>query len=151
MGRCAAMRLAPHSFNVSYTNMTYRINDKEVDNVLSLDGQERYKHFVKRVADWEEVWGLRNNDGWVTSENNEGEESIPFWPHPEYAHRCATGQWEGNQPTPIDLESFIEEWLPGLEGDAMLVAVFPTPEGKSVHVQPSVLLESLKEELTQYE
>ena len=46
---------------------------------------------------------------------------------------------------------FMEKWLPGMERDEILVAVFPTPEGKSIYVQQSMLLESLEEELIQYE
>ncbi len=131
--------------------MVYRINEKEIAAILALPGQSGYEHFVKRIADWEELWGLKDNEGWVTSANDEGEKSIPFWPHPEYAHMCAEGSWEGNLATRIDLKSFMEEWLPGMERDGMFVAVFTTPEGKSVYVQPNVLLESLEEELTQYE
>ena len=131
--------------------MAYRIHENEISAILALPGHSRYEHFVKRVADWEELWGLKDNDGWVTSVNNAGEKSIPFWPHPEYAHMCAEGSWERNLSTRIDLQAFMEKWLPGMERDGILVAVFPTPEGKSVYVQPSMLLESLEEELIQYE
>lgn len=131
--------------------MTYIVNDKEITNVLSLSGPDRYEHFVNRVADWEELWGLKDDAGWVTLANDEGEEGIPLWPHPEYAKMCANGPWEGNQPALIDLRSFIEKWLPGMEHDGMLVAVFPTPEGKGVFVLSSVLAEDLNEALNQYD
>ena len=131
--------------------MTYRINEQEIKGVLALSGQGRYEHFIKRIADWEELWGLKDNNGWVTSEDDDGNKSIPFWPHPEYAKLCAEGQWKGNEETSIDLKSFIEKWLPGMEQDNLLVAVFPTPSGKSVYVQPSCLRENIEEELEQYE
>ena len=59
--------------------------------------------------------------------------------------------WKGNQEASIDLKSFLEKWLPGMEKDNLLVAVFPTPAGKSAYVQPAVLQESIEEELKQYE
>ena len=48
-----------------------KINQKQIDAVLKLSGAERYQHFVKKIADWEEVWGLYQ-DGWalLETENN---------------------------------------------------------------------------------
>lgn len=131
--------------------MSYRINDKEIENVLALSGADRYEHFVKRVADWEEVWSLQDINGWVSSENDEGIKSIPVWPHPEYAKLCADEHWKGNNPSSIELQVFIEKWLPGMEKDGLLVAVFPTPSGKSVQVSPTELKKHLQEECEQYE
>jgi hypothetical protein len=131
--------------------MSYRINDKEIENVLALSGADRCEHFVKRVADWEEVWSLRDEKGWVSSENDEGIKSIPVWPHPEYAKLCAEESWKGNKPSSIELQAFMEKWLSGMEKDGLLVAVFPTPSGKSVQVSPAELKQHLQEECEQYE
>ncbi|MDH5446990.1 MAG: DUF2750 domain-containing protein [Gammaproteobacteria bacterium] len=131
--------------------MSYRINDKEIENVLALSGADRYEHFVKRVADWEEVWSLQDKNGWVSSENDEGIKSIPVWPHPEYTKLCAEENWKGNNPSSIELQAFIEKWLPGMEKDGLLVAVFPTPSGKGVQVTPAELKQHLQEECEQYE
>ncbi len=35
------------------------INPEQVEAVLKLPAKERYGHFIKRVADFEEAWGLR--------------------------------------------------------------------------------------------
>ena len=131
--------------------MSYKINEKEIENVLSRNGEERYYHFIARVSDWEELWGLKDKNGWVTAEDDEGEKSIPFWPHEEYARLCANGSWQGNDPTPIELSVFIEKWLPGMEKDGLLVAVFPTPSEKSLQISPSKLKSDLEEECGQYE
>ncbi len=131
--------------------MSYRINNKEIESLLTLSGTVRYEHFVKRVADWEEVWSLRDKKGWVLSENDEGVKSIPVWPHPEYAKLCAEESWKGNKPSSIELQEFMENWLPGMETDGVLVAVFPTPSGKSVQVSAAELKQHLLEECEQYE
>ena len=131
--------------------MSYRINDKEIENVLALSGADRYEHLVSRIADWEEVWSLRDETGWVLSETDEGARSIPVWPHPEYARRCAEGRWKGNEPASIGLQAFMDKWLPGMENDGLLVMAFPTPLGKGVQVSPVELKRRLQEECEQYE
>ena len=35
-----------------------KINAKQLDAVISLTSEKRYQHFVKRIADVEEVWAL---------------------------------------------------------------------------------------------
>lgn len=40
--------------------------NKEAENVLKLDNRKKYEYFIKKVADFEEVWSLRDEDGWAT-------------------------------------------------------------------------------------
>lgn len=87
--------------------MTYRITQKEIEQVSALDGPARYAHFIKRVSDWEQVWGLHATDGWASA-GCEGVETFPLWPHPEYAKLQAQGQWQGYAPEPIELGSFFK-------------------------------------------
>ncbi len=42
-----------------------------MEAVLALPREERYAHFVKRVADTEQVWGLYNN-GWASAATDDG-------------------------------------------------------------------------------
>ena len=69
--------------------MTWEIHKKEFENVLKMNGPERYNYFIQKVADWEEVWGLKAEDGWAMVGDPNSNECIPFWPHPEYAQVCA--------------------------------------------------------------
>ena len=108
--------------------MPYRLTAKESEAVSALPPDERLRHLVKRVADWEEVWSLREPNGWALSRGASGEVAAPFWPHPDYAQRCAAGEWAGCEPQTIALDAFFERWLPGLARDGRVAAVFPTPE-----------------------
>jgi hypothetical protein len=38
--------------------MTWVMDDKEFEAVLSLPAQRRYAYLLKRVADWERIWSL---------------------------------------------------------------------------------------------
>ena len=79
-----------------------------------------------------------------------GKEFMPVWPHRRYAEACAQGEWSGAEPTPIDLDRWLEAWLPGMIKDGVGVAVFPIPNGPAVPVRPERLRDDLLEELAKY-
>jgi hypothetical protein len=131
--------------------MTWKLDRKELEAVPGLPAPERYAHFVKRTADWEEVWGLRDDRGWVTAIDAEGRTFMPVWPHPEYARVCAAGAWENASAASIDVDEFVERSLPSLEDQGYLVSVFPAPTGNGVAVEPGRLRHDLEAELERYE
>ena len=108
----------------------------------------RYEYFIKKVADFEEVWGLYN-DGWATSEDDEGNMLIPFFPKKEFAEYYAINEWNVFKATSIDLDEFIEEWLEGMYKDGIKPSIFPTHEDSAL-VEISVLLRDLRNELEKY-
>jgi len=55
--------------------MTWNLNGKEFENVVQLPPQKRYEYFIKKVADWREVWSLWN-DGWVLMGDKDGGEMV---------------------------------------------------------------------------
>lgn len=122
-----------------------------MEAVLRLPGPERYEHFVKQVADWEQAFGLSKN-GWALAARGADEHRVfPLWPSGEYAKACAKDKWEGFEPTPISLNDLMEELLPKLQRDGTLVGVFYTPDGKGVIRQPADLAEDLRSESARYE
>ena len=128
-----------------------KLSPEEMRGVLDADGPTRYAHFVKRVADWEEVWGLRAPDGWVSVSDESGVSMFPVWPHEEYARLVATDDWSNAVPTSIDVHDWIDSWLPNLLEDGSKIAVFPTPQGKGVVVEPQQLKADIENELSRYE
>ncbi|MCU0836888.1 MAG: DUF2750 domain-containing protein [Chromatiaceae bacterium] len=119
---------------------TYALSEQEFDAVSRLSGRERFAHLLKRVADWETVWGL-----------SEGNSSFPVWPHPRYAAACADREWAGNAPAAIDVHEFVAEWLPAMASDNVSLAVFPTPGLRGVIVSATELAAALRQALAQYE
>ena len=131
--------------------MSYKINDQEFAAVSRLPAKERYGHFIKRVADWQEVWGLRDDEGWVAVGDDEGRSCFPVWPHPRYAEALATGDWSIYRAAAIPLGEWLDDWLPGMEEDDVHVAVFPTPSLQGVVVSCAELRAHLEHELALYE
>lgn len=126
-----------------------KINEKQLLSVFALSSEERYKHFVKVIADWEEVWGLYD-EGWAMSETNDGSRTFPCWPAKEYAKQCAIGIWGNYEATAIPIDEFIEDFLNDFEKKSIYVSVFPNVEGLSVVQDASVLEQNLRDELELY-
>ena len=130
--------------------MAPQINDKELQSIFRLPPDQRYAYFVKRVADWEEIWSLRGEGGWVLAGDENMRELVPVWPFREYASECAVATWAGNVPESISLDSWLEEWTLGMTEDHRLVAVFPNQENNGVVVEPIRLKADIEIELLKY-
>lgn len=53
------------------------MNNKEFEAVIKIPGPKRYEYFIKKVVDYEELWGLYD-DGWAITEDDQGNKMIPF-------------------------------------------------------------------------
>ncbi|MDF1763505.1 MAG: DUF2750 domain-containing protein [Oleibacter sp.] len=129
--------------------MSYELNQKQIDSVLSLPDEKRFYHFIARIVDWEEVWGLRTDSGWATV-NSEGRFCIPFWPHPKYSEMFAKGDWDGYYPEKISLDDYVNKWLPGMVKDGAYPAIFPNLSMQGIVVEALRVLAAIDEELEKY-
>lgn len=124
------------------------MNNKELEAVMKLPANKRYEYFIKKVVDFEEVWGLYN-DGWAMTQDNTGEMLIPFWPSKEFAELCSIDEWSDFAPESIELEEFINDWLPGIQDDGYKVSVFWNNDDSAV-LEVDTLLKDLEKELEKY-
>jgi hypothetical protein len=122
----------------------WEIADDEVQRLLALSAEDRATAFFQLVADWEEAWGLVDDQGWIVARDTD---ALPLWPHAAFAEACAQGRWEGARPEAIPLEDLLDELLPLLEGDGLRAAVFPTPDDPGLPLPPVELRERLEREL----
>ena len=128
-----------------------KVNDKELAAVIALPSAKRYEYFVKSVADYEELWTLRKDNGFVLVAADDERELVPVWPHRRFAEICANENWEDAEATSISLERWLTAWTPGLTKDNRGVAVFPIPSGSGLPVPPSRLHADLTSECSKYE
>jgi hypothetical protein len=122
---------------------------KKIKNVLQLNAQARGDYFIRKIVDFEVVWGLFDK-GWATAQVA-GVTAIPFWPEEGFADLCASAEWAGFLPKSIELSDFLSRWLPGLEGDGRICVLFPTHTERGFLIQPLDLLNLINKELQQYE
>ena len=125
------------------------LNKSQISAVLDLQAGERFEHFIKTIADREEVWGLYR-DGWALAGANDGMMVFPFWPAKEYARLCAEKEWEGYEPRLISLSDFTDKLLPKLKEDGVLPGIFFTPSGKGLTPSIEELRAALSAELSNY-
>ncbi|HHW38526.1 MAG TPA: DUF2750 domain-containing protein [Bacillales bacterium] len=120
----------------------------EIAAVIKLPADKRYEYFIKKVVDFEEIWGLYN-DGWAMTQDDTGKMLMPFWPKKEFAELCSIGEWSDLSPESIDLEEFINDWLPGIKDDGYRVSVFWNNDDSAV-LEVDTLLKDLGSELEKY-
>lgn len=125
------------------------MNKNELEMTLKLDPDKRYRYFIKKVVDYEEVWSLSNDDGWVISEGENGILHLHFWATKEHANHCAIKQWKDTSPESISLDDFVENWLPGMLEDGVGLSIFFNNRN-SVSKPISLVLEDIEEELQNY-
>ena len=117
--------------------------------MVAADGKRRYEYFIHRVADTQRVWSL-HADGWAALGDDEGKKLFPLWPHEKYAERFKKEGFEAYEPRAIDLDLFVEEWLPKMKEAGVSPAVFPVATGASVVVSCDDLQANLRHELSKY-
>ena len=96
---------------------------------------------------------------WILEDNNENFliitpqqdlEYLPVWPHTDYAlafHEV----YPSLKPSRIQLDTFLEIWLPNLNNDGLKVGVLPNLGTTVWIIDPLDLKEELENELKQYE
>lgn len=114
------------------------------DDLLALGAEERYRYTVAQAVSGEQLWGLRDEEGWATVGDEEGGVFLPLWPHAELAALCATETWAAYRPEPIRLVELLAAWLPSLGEEGWGIAVFPTSSMSGVHVTSDELRSDLE-------
>lgn len=123
--------------------------NQEMEQVLKLDNEKKYEYFIKKITDFEEVWSLKDEEGWASLGDND-KIYFPVWATKEYADLCISEEWEGYESGSIYLPDFIEKWLPGLKKDEIRITVM-WHKGKGIDVDWDTLLEDIEAEMEEYE
>lgn len=118
--------------------MAYKLTAEQRSRIQQLDAEQRYQHFLEKVSRWEEIWSLKDDEGFVVV-SSDNEDCMPVWPHPDYAQEWATGDWDNCQPFKIDLEAWLDRWLPGMDEDGISIAVFPNLDENGIVEGPREL------------
>ncbi|MAJ79845.1 MAG: hypothetical protein CMK30_00730 [Porticoccaceae bacterium] len=90
------------------------------------------------------VWGLRSAAGdWSVTESNVNStlEVMPFWSSEIDAEKVCHQEWFLYSATPIDLEEFLEDWLPGMHQDYLQVGVNWCSDLQGDEIAPLDLME----------
>ena len=108
--------------------------------------QEALSDFAQEASVNKQVWGLKAEQGWALCPSTEFEETdvLPFFTDAESAALLCTGEWKIYQPEAISLESFLEDWLPGIHEDNAMVGLSWNADLEGVEVEPADLAATIE-------
>lgn len=126
------------------------MNSGKLKHILALSLEEKYYYFIRKCAEFEEVWGLFD-EGWAILTDDQNNTVIPFWPEEEIALYNCSNSWVTYQPKSISLNDFIDKWIPGMIKDKRLANIFYLEETSlKAIVTPQQLLDDLNSEIEKY-
>ena len=116
---------------------------------LSDDFSENIDRFIVESMENGCVWGLQGEDGWAlcASEDYDDMDVMPLWSQEAFAQFHCRDEWAAYTPVAIELEEFLEDWLPGMHDDVLLVGVNWNDELEGEEMEPLDLLEEFEQEL----
>ena len=111
----------------------------------SNDLDQVYDAFIAEALDTGCVWGLEGKDGWALcpSAYNDEIDVMPLWSQRDSAQAHCHDEWSEYQPVPISVEELLDEWLPGMHQDILLVGVDWDDTSEGEEVEPLDLLEDM--------
>lgn len=122
-----------------------RVHELEVEAFSRQSNSQRYNYFVEKVFQWQEAWGLWDDEGWVLAEAQD-KNFFPLWPAEPFAKNCQVNDWSNTQTRSIKFNELTEQLLPDLIEHHINVAVFLVPNSNHCGVLPAQ--ELLKDFLT---
>ena len=111
--------------------------------------EENLDRFIVEAIETGCIWGLEGPDGFALcpSEKSDDVDVMPFWSQPEFAQLHCVEEWSVYKPVPVSLEEFLDDWLPGMHDDVLLVGVNWNAEMDGDEFEPLDLLEEIEGEL----
>lgn len=118
------------------------MTDKLTDNF-----DNNYHQFLEEALETGCVWGLEGPDGWAlcASVKNDDITVMPLWSQPEYAQEHNSGDWQAYEAIPIAVAELLDDWLPGMHEDVIMVGPNWDEDLQGLEVEPLDLLEALEE------
>ncbi|MDI9244701.1 DUF2750 domain-containing protein [Marinobacter sp. CHS3-4] len=124
------------------------MNREQINDILDMDGEERYDFFLTQVLEEREIWILVNADNQflkIVSEED-GVAYLPVWPCAELASEYAEHSTELS-PKSLSLPDFFRKWVPGLTKDGLEIGVLPGLDGELWITEPEELKRDLQDDL----
>lgn len=114
-------------------------------SILTDDEEANYDLFISRIQETGMVWGLQAKDGWAVCPSLEFEKTdvFPFWSEEADAKIHCNEDWAIYTPASITLEEFVENWLPGMHEDEVMVGPNWDAEMSGLEVEPADIAERL--------
>jgi hypothetical protein len=119
-----------------------------IGEALAGDLDENYQRFMAEAEETGCVWALEGPEGFALCPSNisGAVDVMPLWSQPEFAQLHCAEEWADYKPVPISLEELLDDWLPGMHEDLLLVGVNWNADMEGDEIEPLDLLEDFEEE-----
>lgn len=121
------------------TNVQYQ-------EILKMDHDQRYGHFISAAIQQQGIWILKDQYGCVML-NTEDEDCVPVWPSKTLAEAWATDEWSDCDAEMIALKKWFSHWTPGLEEDGFALVICPMESEDGLIVYADDLEKSLRKKI----
>ncbi|KIC92616.1 DUF2750 domain-containing protein [Flavihumibacter solisilvae] len=126
------------------------MHDKEIESVSKLEPFERYKYFIKRVADTEVMYTLVDESGEFVLAELGDNVLLSLWSASEFAALCMIDKWSGLTVKEISLGEFDEEIIDEAVEGNWLLNIFSVGVKSGFVVNLDEFTRDLSEELKRY-
>lgn len=107
-----------------YFHMNNVLTEQQIETVSNMSEEALYRYFIEQTVERQQVWGLRDEDGFVQLGTN-GQVCLPVWPHEELALQCAMDEWEGCEPVAIPVQLWASHWLANMNKKGAWLTICP--------------------------
>ncbi|WP_437919044.1 DUF2750 domain-containing protein [Sphingobacterium sp. LRF_L2] len=126
------------------------MHTKEIEAVSSLQPFERYKYFIKKIADSELVYTLVDVNNRYIISTIDNQELFPMWSSKEFAYLCKISGWESLLIKELNFDDLENEIFDMIASSNYLINVFPVYDRTGFVVNLDEFADDLKEELENY-
>jgi hypothetical protein len=135
---------------MSWSNKKIMSSDP-LEQVLEMNGEERYDYFLNEVLEEREIWILVNGDNHFLKLESEDEDVayLPVWPSAVFAAAYGNDS-DDLSPKSISLPDFFKKWVPGLTKDGLEIGVFPGADDTLWITEAEELKRDLQDELSNF-
>ena len=128
------------------------LNDKEIQSVIKLEPLKRYQYFLKKIADHEKMFALKDEEGNYALSSIDNHILLPLWPFMQYATLAKRNpEWEQYSISEITLNDFKSQLIPLIEANRYLINVFPVGDTTGFILDLEEFNRDLDVELEKYE
>jgi hypothetical protein len=122
------------------------MDEKEVKKILKLPAHERYRYFLERTVGGRTLWALKDSSGWLLFGDNHETSIMPLWPDKDFAEMYGKSLSLSCKAASIELNIFLDDWVPRFHDDGVKFLVFPTSDGKGLRSDALKLKDDIAKE-----
>lgn len=127
------------------------LNKIAVEHISKLTPINRYKFFIKRIADFEEMWTIIGTDGEFALSKIDKHTLVSFWSDEPFIKSNLTDSWKKCISFKLSLEDFNNTFFKLVSDNNYLMNIFPVNGKSGFVVNLEEFVRDLNEELEQYE